>query len=42
MKRFCLALVFLAATPVMAAIQCGNYTMTGEVMTKINGETVTS
>lgn len=42
MKRLCLALVFMATTPVMAAIQCGGYTMTGGGMTKINGETVTS
>lgn len=42
MKRFCLALVMMVTAPAMAAIQCGNYTMTGDGMTVINGETVTS
>jgi hypothetical protein len=28
MKRFCLALVMMVTAPAMAAIQCGNYTMT--------------
>lgn len=42
MKQFCLALAMLTTAPAMAAIQCGNYTMTGDGMTVINGETVTS
>ncbi|HBQ6587460.1 MULTISPECIES: hypothetical protein [Klebsiella pneumoniae complex] len=42
MKQFCLALAVMASMPTMAAIQCGNYIMTGEGMTVINGETVTS
>ena len=42
MKIFCLALFSVISTPVMAAIQCGNYVMTGDGMTVINGETVTS
>jgi hypothetical protein len=42
MKIFCLALFSVTSTPVMAAIQCGNYVMTGDGMTVINGETVTS
>ncbi|HBD5043079.1 TPA: hypothetical protein KKK68_003951 [Escherichia coli] len=42
MKRLCLALVMMVTAPAMAAIQCGNYTMTGDGMTVINGETVTS
>lgn len=42
MKRFCLALIMMVTAPAMSAIQCGNYTMTGDGMTVINGETVTS
>ena len=42
MKRFCLALFVVIAAPAMAAIQCGNYVMTGDGMTVINGEKVTS
>ncbi len=42
MKQFCLALAVMVSMPTMAAIQCGNYIMTGEGMTVINGETVTS
>ncbi|EPA0320727.1 hypothetical protein ACQZD5_000317 [Klebsiella aerogenes] len=42
MKRFCLALAMMVTAPAMSAIQCGNYTMTGDGMTVINGETVTS
>ncbi|MFH2398120.1 Uncharacterised protein [Raoultella terrigena] len=42
MKSFCLALFVVISTPAMAAIQCGNYVMTGDGMTVINGETVTS
>lgn len=42
MKRFCLALAMTVTAPAMSAIQCGNYTMTGDGMTVINGETVTS
>lgn len=42
MKRFCLAIAMMGAAPAMAAIQCGSYTMTGDGMTVINGETVTS
>ncbi|MEL0553464.1 hypothetical protein [Raoultella lignicola] len=42
MKSFCLALFAVISTPTMAAIQCGNYVMTGDGMTVINGETVTS
>ena len=33
MKRLCLALVMMVSAPAMAAIQCGNYTMTGDGMT---------
>lgn len=42
MKQFCLALAVMVSMPTMAEIQCGNYIMTGEGMTVINGETVTS
>ncbi|MBX4508220.1 hypothetical protein CF032_16250 [Klebsiella oxytoca] len=42
MKRFCLVLAMLVTAPAVATIQCGNYTMTGDGMTVINGETVTS
>lgn len=42
MKQFCLALAVMVSMPTMAVIQCGNYIMTGEGMTVINGETVTS
>lgn len=42
MKRFYLILAMMVTAPTMAAIQCGNYIMTGEGMTVINGETVTS
>ncbi|HBR3080387.1 TPA: hypothetical protein ACPT3S_000604 [Klebsiella pneumoniae] len=42
MKQFCLTLAMMVSMPAMAAIQCGNYVMTGEGMTVINGETVTS
>lgn len=42
MKLLCFVLAMIASTPAISAIQCGNYTMTGEGMTVINGETVTS
>lgn len=43
MKRFILAVVALSvALPTFAAIQCGGYRLTGDGMTVINGETVTS
>ncbi|WP_312740915.1 hypothetical protein [Cedecea neteri] len=42
MKQFCLVLAMMVTSPAIAAIKCGNYTMTGEGMTVINGETVTS
>ena len=42
MKQFCFALAMIITVPALSAIQCGNFTMTGEGMTKINGETVTS
>lgn len=42
MKRFCLALAMMVTAPAMAAIQCGSYIMTGDGMTVINGEMVTS
>lgn len=42
MKRYCLAFFITLTAPSMAAIQCGNFTMTGDGMTVINGETVTS
>lgn len=38
MKQFCLALAVMVSMPTMAEIQCGNYIMTGEGMTVINGE----
>lgn len=42
MKRFCLVFAMIVTAPAMAAIKCGNYIMTGDGMTVINGETVTS
>ncbi|ERK09961.1 hypothetical protein L581_4358 [Serratia fonticola AU-AP2C] len=42
MRRFIPALVLFMALPSIAAIQCGAYRLTGDGMTIINGETVTS
>ncbi|HCI6434077.1 hypothetical protein [Klebsiella quasipneumoniae] len=42
MKLLCFVLAMIVSMPSISAIQCGNYTMTGEGMTGINGETVTS
>lgn len=42
MKQLCLVLALIVTAPAMSAIQCGKYIMTGEGMTVINGEAVTS
>lgn len=41
-KAASLIVLVVYALPSMAAIQCGGYRLTGDGMTKINGETVTS
>ncbi|MFM1365626.1 hypothetical protein WFP00_03400 [Yersinia enterocolitica] len=40
--KFLWALMLFIVLPVSAAIQCGGYRLTGDGMTVINGETVTS
>ncbi len=41
-KNFCGVLLLIVSSSSFAAIQCGQFRLTGDGMTKINGETVTS